>query len=41
VRRYYRAAVICKAETPVDPYLMPNVHLPRGVLSLAWTLNHP
>lgn len=41
VRRYYRAAVICKPETPVDPYLMRDVHLPRGVLSLAWTLNHP
>ena len=41
VRRYYRAAVICKPETPVDPYLMRDVHLPRGVLSLAWSLNHP
>ncbi len=41
VRRYYRAAVICKADTPIDPYLMRDVHLPRGVLSLAWTLNHP
>ena len=42
VRRYYRAAVTCKAEeAPVDPHLMRDVHLPRGVLSLAWTLNHP
>lgn len=43
VRRYYRAAVACnaQAETRVDPYLMPNVCLPRGVLSLAWKLNHP
>src|SRR5207248_3345103 len=41
VRRYYRAAVTCNAETRVDPHLMPDVHLPRGVLSLAWKLNHP
>jgi len=42
VRRYYRAAVTCKAEeTPADPHLMRDVHLPRGVLSLAWKLNHP
>lgn len=41
VRRHYRAAVICNAETPVERYLMRDVHLPRGVLSLAWTLNHP
>jgi peptidoglycan/xylan/chitin deacetylase (PgdA/CDA1 family) len=41
VRRYYQAAVICKAETPVDPHLMREVHLGRGTLSLAWRLNHP
>jgi peptidoglycan/xylan/chitin deacetylase (PgdA/CDA1 family) len=41
VRRYYRAAVSSSAETRLDPHLMPNVHLPRGVLSLAWRLNHP
>jgi peptidoglycan/xylan/chitin deacetylase (PgdA/CDA1 family) len=41
VRRYYRAAVTCNAQTRVDPYRMPNVHLPRRVLSLAWRLNHP
>jgi peptidoglycan/xylan/chitin deacetylase (PgdA/CDA1 family) len=41
VRRYYRAAVSCDAETRLDPHLMPDVHLPRGVLSLAWKLNHP
>src|SRR5438105_930882 len=41
LRRYYRAAVTCNAETRVDPHLMPDVHLPRGVLSLAWKLNHP
>jgi peptidoglycan/xylan/chitin deacetylase (PgdA/CDA1 family) len=41
VRRYYRGAVISSAQTRVDRYLMPNVHLPRGVLSLAWKLNHP
>lgn len=41
VRRYYRAAVICNAQAHVDPYLMPNVCLPRSVLSLAWNLNQP
>ena len=41
VRRYYRAAVTCNAKTRVDPYRMPDVHLPRRVLSLAWRLNHP
>jgi peptidoglycan/xylan/chitin deacetylase (PgdA/CDA1 family) len=41
VRRHYRAAVTSNAGTRVDPYRMPNVHLPRRVLSLAWRLNHP
>jgi peptidoglycan/xylan/chitin deacetylase (PgdA/CDA1 family) len=41
VRRHYRAAVTTNAETRLDPHLMPNVHLPPGVLSLAWRLNHP
>ncbi len=41
VRRYYRAAVNCNAQMRVDPHLMPNMNLPRGVLSLAWRLNHP
>ena len=41
VGRYYRAAVTSNAQTRVDPYRMPNVHLPRRVLSLAWRLNHP
>jgi peptidoglycan/xylan/chitin deacetylase (PgdA/CDA1 family) len=41
VRRHYRAAVICSAETRVDPCLMADVPLPRGVLSLAWSLNQP
>jgi peptidoglycan/xylan/chitin deacetylase (PgdA/CDA1 family) len=41
VRRHYRAAVTCNAQTRVDAYRMANVHLPRRVLSLAWRLNHP
>jgi peptidoglycan/xylan/chitin deacetylase (PgdA/CDA1 family) len=41
VRRYYRAAVNSNAQTRGDPHLMPEVHLARGVLSLAWKLNHP
>jgi peptidoglycan/xylan/chitin deacetylase (PgdA/CDA1 family) len=41
VRRHYRAAVSASAGTRLDPYLMPDVHLPRDVLSLAWRLNHP
>jgi hypothetical protein len=41
VRRHYRAAVTCNAQARVDRYQMPDVHLPRDVLSLAWRLNHP
>jgi peptidoglycan/xylan/chitin deacetylase (PgdA/CDA1 family) len=41
VRRHYRAAVSSNAQARSDPHLMPNVHLPHGVLSLAWRLNHP
>jgi peptidoglycan/xylan/chitin deacetylase (PgdA/CDA1 family) len=42
VRRYYRAAVCCTSVTLFDPHLMPSVHLPRGVLRLAWRVNgHP
>jgi peptidoglycan/xylan/chitin deacetylase (PgdA/CDA1 family) len=41
VRRYYRAAVNSNAQVRLDPHLMPNMNLPRGVLSLAWRLNHP
>lgn len=41
VRRYYRAAVTCNGQTLVDAHLMRDVHLSRGVLSLAWKLNHP
>ena len=41
VRRHYRAAVNCNSKTRVDTHLIPNVHLPSGVLALAWKLNHP
>lgn len=41
VRRHYRAAVNSNSKTRVDSHLIPNVHLPRGVLTLAWKLNHP
>jgi peptidoglycan/xylan/chitin deacetylase (PgdA/CDA1 family) len=40
VRRHYRAAVSCNSMTRSDPHLMPNVPLPRGVLRLAWNVNH-
>lgn len=40
VRRYYRAAVRYNSVTRLDPHLMPSVHLPRGVLALAWKVNH-
>ena len=36
VRRYYRAAVRYGSASGPDPHLMPSVHLPRGVLALAW-----
>jgi hypothetical protein len=41
VRRHYRAAVNSSSTTLRDPHLMPNRHLQRGVLPLAWQLNHP
>ena len=41
VRRYYRAAVRTGSATRFDPHLMPTVHMPRGVLDLAWTTNRP
>jgi peptidoglycan/xylan/chitin deacetylase (PgdA/CDA1 family) len=41
VRRYYRAAVRYNSDTRLDPHLMPSVALPRSVLGLAWTANHP
>jgi peptidoglycan/xylan/chitin deacetylase (PgdA/CDA1 family) len=41
VRRHYRAAVNASSTTRRDPHLMPNRYLQRGVLSLAWQLNHP
>jgi peptidoglycan/xylan/chitin deacetylase (PgdA/CDA1 family) len=41
VRRHYRAAVNSGSTTRRDPHLMPNRHLRRGVLPLAWQLNHP
>jgi peptidoglycan/xylan/chitin deacetylase (PgdA/CDA1 family) len=40
VRRYYRAAVRYASKTRGDPHLMRSVHLPRGVLDLAWSTNH-
>lgn len=39
VRRYYRAAVRVDSMTRLDPHQMPSVHLPRGVLALAWNVN--
>jgi peptidoglycan/xylan/chitin deacetylase (PgdA/CDA1 family) len=39
VRRHYRAAVSHQSGTPLDPHLLPSVHLPRGVLRLAWQVN--
>lgn len=39
VRRHYRAAVADYSWMPLDPHLLPSVHLPRGVLRLAWRLN--
>jgi peptidoglycan/xylan/chitin deacetylase (PgdA/CDA1 family) len=41
VRRHYRAAVRHNSTTRSDPHLMPNSHLPGGVLALAWQVNHP
>ena len=39
VRRHYRAAVLATFVTGSDPHLMPCVHLPNGVLALAWKVN--
>lgn len=39
VRRHYRAAVVHRYGMPADPQLLPSVHLPRGVLRLAWKVN--
>lgn len=39
VRRHYRAAVCGNSGRRSDPHLMPSVHLPRGVLALAWKVN--
>jgi peptidoglycan/xylan/chitin deacetylase (PgdA/CDA1 family) len=41
VRRHYRAAVRYQSATATDPHQIPCTHLPRGVLSLAWNVNHP
>ena len=41
VRRHYRAAVVHASGMPPDPHLLPSVHLPRGVLRLAWRMNRP
>jgi peptidoglycan/xylan/chitin deacetylase (PgdA/CDA1 family) len=39
VRRHYRAAVAHRSGMPFDPHLLPGVHLPPGVLRLAWMVN--
>lgn len=39
VRRHYRAAVRYRSTTSSDPHLMPCMHLPGGVLALAWKAN--
>lgn len=41
VRRHYRAAVRYHSPSATDPHQIPCTHLPRGVLSLAWNVNHP
>lgn len=38
-RRHYRAAVLCNSMAGWDPHLMPSMHLPGGVLALAWRVN--
>ena len=40
-RRHYRAAVAHASGMPLDPHLLPSLHLPSNVLRLAWQLNHP
>lgn len=39
VRRHYRAAVLNSSLPGSDPHLMPCMHLPEGVLALAWKVN--
>ena len=39
VRRHYRGAVLGSSMTGSDPHLMPCMHLPGGVLALAWKVN--
>lgn len=39
VRRHYRAAVAHGSGMPLDPHLVSSVHLPEGVLRLAWWVN--
>ena len=41
VRRHYRAAVRYQSASATDPHQIACTHLPRGVLSLAWDVNHP
>lgn len=38
-RRHYRAAVAHGSGMPLDPHLVASVHLPDGVLRLAWWVN--
>jgi peptidoglycan/xylan/chitin deacetylase (PgdA/CDA1 family) len=39
VRRHYRAAVCGETGSASDPHLLPTLHLPEGVLTLAWRVN--
>jgi len=39
VRRHYRAAIAHNSGMPLDPHMIPSVHLPDGVLRLAWWVN--
>jgi peptidoglycan/xylan/chitin deacetylase (PgdA/CDA1 family) len=39
VRRHYRGAVLNHSVAGSDPHLMPCMHLPNGVLALAWKVN--
>jgi len=38
-RRHYRAAIAHGSGMPLDPHLVSSVHLPEGVLRLAWWVN--
>ena len=38
-RRHYRAAIAHGSGMPLDPHLISSVHLPEGVLRLAWWVN--